>query len=157
MVARPALADLDAATREALGKGITEFNSWRFYDCHETLEDVWLEVGTKGEEGTLANFYQGIIKVAAGFHHLLRDNHHGAVTLLSDAFRLLETYRPATLGVDVERLLEDVRPCLERINELGPGRLSEFDRGMIPRIEWEQGTGNLQQGARSSERADESG
>jgi len=134
MTARPALTDLDTATREALAKGISEFNAWRFYDCHETLEDVWREVGSKGEEGTLADFYQGIIKIAAGFHHVLRDNQHGAVNLLSDAFRLLEPFRPETLGVDVDRLLADTRPCLDRIVELGPERLREFDRSLIPQI-----------------------
>ncbi len=89
MVARPGLADLDAATRDALARGIREFNNWRFYDCHETLEDVWREVGSKGDETTLADF---------------------------------------------ERLLLDLRPCLDRIVELGPERLREFDRAMIPRI-----------------------
>jgi len=136
MAVRPSLTDLDPDTREALAKGIAEFNSWRFYDCHETLEDVWREVGSKGEEATLADFYQGIIKIAAGFHHVLRDNYKGAVNLLSDASRLLERYRPVTLGVDVEQLLHDVRPCLDRILELGPDRLREFDRGMIPKIAW---------------------
>jgi predicted metal-dependent hydrolase len=138
MAAHPAFADLDPATREALAKGIREFNDWRFYDCHETLEDVWREVGSKGEEGTLADFYQGIIKIAAGFHHVLRDNHRGAVNLLSDSFRLLDRYRPTTLGVDVERLIADVRPCLSRIIELGPQRLREFDRALIPRITWRE-------------------
>jgi len=146
-MARPALADLDPATRDALEKGVREFNDWRFYDCHETLEDVWREVGGKGDGATLADFYQGIIKVAAGFHHVLRDNHKGAVNLLSDAFRLLDRFRPATLDVDVERLLADVRPCLDRILELGPVRLREFDRSMIPCIYWEE------EGARSKEPA----
>jgi len=138
MAARLTLTDLDPGTREALAKGIADFNNWRFYDCHETLEDVWREVGSKGEEGTLADFYQGIIKIAAGFHHVLRGNQKGAVNLLSDAFRLLEPYRPVTLGVDVERLLSDVRPCLDRILELGSERLREFDRGMIPQIAWDK-------------------
>jgi hypothetical protein len=134
MAARLTLADLDPDTRDALNRGIREFNEWRFYDCHETLEDVWREVGSKGDETTLANFYQGIIKVAAGFHHILRDNHKGAVNLLTDAFRLLERFRPVTLGVDVDALLAEVRPCLDRMIELGPARLREFDRKMIPRI-----------------------
>jgi len=136
MAVRPSITDLDPDTREALAKGIAELNAWRFYHSHETLEDVWREVGSKGEEGTLADFYQGIIKIAAGFHHVLRDNHRGAVNLLSDSARLLERYRPVTLGVDVEKLLHDVRPCLDRILELGPDRLREFDRGMIPKIAW---------------------
>src|SRR3989449_4599922 len=138
MAGRPSLTDLDRDTREALAKGIAEFNSWRFYDCHETLEDVWREVGSKGEEGTLADFYQGIIKIAAGFHHVLRDNYKGAVNLLSDGSRLLEPYRTVTIGADVEQLLRDVRPCLDRILELGPDRLREFDRVMLPRIAWDE-------------------
>jgi len=147
MADRPALADLDPATRDALVKGVEEFNAWRFYDCHETLEDVWREVGSKGEEGTLADFYQGIIKIAAGFHHVLRDNHKGAVNLLSDASRLLDCYRPVTLGVDVERLLAEVRPCLDRIIQLGPERVREFDRSMIPKIAWVgEGTGTKEEG-----------
>jgi predicted metal-dependent hydrolase len=110
-----------------------------FYDCHETLEDVWRETGAKGDGSTLANFYQGIIKAAAGYHHLLRNNYRGAVNLLSDTFRLLEPYRPATLGVDVERLLADIRASLERIEELGPERLAEFERSRIPAIAFDAG------------------
>ena len=123
----------------ALAKGIAEFNDWRFYDCHETLEDVWREVGSKGDDATLADFYQGIIKIAAGFHHVLRGNHKGAVNLLSDAFRLLDRFRPDCLGVEVERLLDDTRVCLDRISELGPERLAEFDRSLIPTIQFDPG------------------
>ncbi len=123
----------------ALAKAVTEFNSWRFYDCHETLEDVWREVGAKGDNATLANFYQGIIKVAAGFHHLLRGNHKGTVNLLADSLRLLAPFRPSTLGVDVEALSDQVRRCLERVDELGPRGLGDFNRSSIPRIEMPDG------------------
>ncbi len=115
--------------REALAKAIREFNSWRFYDCHETLEDVW-----RAEPGDLADFYQGIIKVAAGFHHLLRGNHKGTVNLLGHALTLLEPYRPSRLGVNVQRLIEEAGACYERARDLGPQRLSEFDRSTLPRI-----------------------
>ena len=152
MAARLTLTDLDPGTRETLAKGIAEFNNWRFYDCHETLEDVWREVGSKGEEGTLADFYQGLIKIAAGFHHVLRDNHKGAVNLLSDASRLLERYRPVTLGVDVERLLAELRPCLDRIIELGPECMREFDRSMIPKIAWVEEGGGTKEESRTVRR-----
>ncbi|HSP54932.1 MAG TPA: DUF309 domain-containing protein [Dehalococcoidia bacterium] len=120
---------------DALAKAVAEFNSWRFYDCHETLEDVWREVGGKSSNAELADFYQGIIKIAAGFHHVLRDNHRGAVLLLSDALRLLAPYPPRTLGIDLIALTEAVAACLQQIEALGPSRLREFDRGMIPSIE----------------------
>ena len=117
---------------EALAKGVREFNSWRFYDCHETLEDVW-----QAEDGRLADFFQGIIKVAAAFHHILRGNHRGTVTVLGDALTLLAPYRPACLGVDVGRLIDETSACYERIRELGPERIGQFDRSTLPHIEME--------------------
>jgi len=119
---------------EGFADGIRQFNAWMFYDCHETLEDIWRETGEKGDDSTLANFYQGIIKAAAGYHHLLRDNYRGTVNLLGDTFRLLEPYRPSTLGVDVDELLAGISASLERIRELGEGRLREFERERIPKI-----------------------
>ncbi len=118
------------AKRKALAKAVREFNSWRFYDCHETLEDVW-----RAESSDLADFYQGIIKVAAGFHHLLSGNHKGAVNLLGPALTLLEPYRPSRLGVNVQRLIDEAGACYQRVRELGPERLSEFDRSALPQIE----------------------
>ncbi|MEE8347180.1 MAG: DUF309 domain-containing protein, partial [Dehalococcoidia bacterium] len=97
---------------------------------HETLEDVW-----RAEGGELADLYQGIIKVAAGFHHLLRDNHKGTVNLLGHALILLDPNRPSSLGVNLPRLLEETDTCYRRVRELGPKRLAEFDRATIPRIE----------------------
>ena len=115
--------------RDALAKAVREFNSWRFYDCHETLEDVW-----RAEPGPDADFYQGIIKVAAGFHHLLRGNRKGVLNLLGHALALLEPYRPSHCGVNVAGLINEANACLERARERG---LAEFDRSTIPRIEAE--------------------
>jgi predicted metal-dependent hydrolase len=119
---------------EAFAEAIRQFNEWRFYDCHETLEDIWRELGAKTSESQLANFYQGIIKAAAGYHHLLRDNYEGTLKVLGDTFRLLEPYRPRTLGVDVDALLGAVRETLEQVQSLGPGGLRRFDRSRIPTI-----------------------
>ncbi len=137
MAQRPAEATPGPDILNPLAKAVQEFNSWRFYDCHETLEDVWHEVGGKSSQAELAGFYQGIIKAAAGFHHVLRDNHKGAVLLLAGSLRLLAPYQPQTLGIDVESLMDGVRECLGRINALGPQRLREFDRQTIPTIRLE--------------------
>ena len=127
-------------------KGVREFNSWRFYDCHETLEDVWLECGGKAIGGEarddLANFYQGVIKAADGMHHVLRDNHGGAVKVLGDVPRLLDAYRPRTLGLDVDRLLADLERVLAEVRRLGPERIGEFDRELVPSLVVESGEGS---------------
>lgn len=152
MTTRPSAARLDPHVHDALIKGIAEFNSWRFYDCHETLEDVWREVGSKGalrpfgpaqgrqaqgdRDIGFANFYRGIIKAAAGFHHVIRGNYRGAVNLLGDTFRLLGPYRPTALGIDVDRLLADIRRALDALESLGADRIAEFDRSLIPAIQF---------------------
>ncbi len=119
-------------------KAVGEFNSWRFYDCHETLEDVWRECGGKaasgGERDELADFYQGVIKAAAGLHHVLRGNHGGALKVLGDVPRLLSAYRPRTLGLDVDRLLADIERVTAEVRALGPHRISEFDRELVPSL-----------------------
>ncbi len=116
-------------------KAVGEFNSWRFYDCHETLEDVWRECGGKALSGDdrdeLADFYQGVIKAAAGLHHVLRGNHGGAMKVLGDVPRLLEAYRPRTLGLDVDRLLADVERVIAEVRALGPEGIGEFDREQV--------------------------
>ncbi len=124
--------------RAVLARGIAEFNSWRFYDCHETLEDIWREVGGKGQTAAaFANFYQGIIKLAAGYHQVLRGNHKGAINLLSDALRLLAPYQPSSMGVDVDSLLDASRRCLERIRDLDPADIAHFDRSLIPAMQFD--------------------
>lgn len=118
---------------------IEQFNTWRFYDCHETLEDIWRELGAKASEAQLANFYQGIIKAAAGYHHLLRGNYAGVLKVLGDTARLLSPYRPRTLGMDVDALLRAIEDTLAIARELGPDHIREFDRALIPRIDWQPG------------------
>jgi predicted metal-dependent hydrolase len=130
--------DASVVAPEGFADAIEQFNSWRFYDCHETLEDIWRETGSKGDERTLANFYQGLIKAAAGYHHLLRGNHAGVTKVLGDVPRLLKPYAPRTMGVDVEGLLAAVNETLEHVAELGPDRLRDFDRAGIPRISWDR-------------------
>ena len=118
----------------ALAKGIEEFNTHRFFECHETLEDIW-----RAEPRPLRQFYKGVIQVAAGFHHLRRNNWKGAVNKLESGSRYLEPFRPRYLGVDVERLIEEAGGCRSTILELGRERIAEFDRSRIPTIAFDRG------------------
>jgi len=122
---------ISAESRVALLAGIKQFNAWRFYDCHETLEDLWL-----AEETELAAFYQGIIKLAAGFHHLLRANQPGALKLLDGGLRLLEPFSTQCLGIDVAALVAGSRRCHREVAALGAERVREFDRSHIPVISY---------------------
>ena len=52
---------MEARYDPRLLKGIEEFNQGLYFQCHETLEEVWLE-----EQGEDRLFYQGIIQIAFG-------------------------------------------------------------------------------------------
>ena len=117
----------------ALAKGIEEFNTHRFFECHETLEDIW-----RAERRPLRQFYKGVIQVAAGFHHLGRNNWKGTVNKLESGTRYLEPFRPRYLGLDVQRLIDEARGCRSTILELGRERIAEFDRARIPAIAFDE-------------------
>ena len=96
------LPEPPAVSAPQLHKAVQEFNSRAFWECHETLEEVWLVTPYP-----LRFFYHCIIKVAVGFHHMSRHNRHGARVKLSDGVRLLHIFLPEYMGVDTGRLLDD--------------------------------------------------
>ena len=94
-------------------KGIDEFNQGLFFECHETLEEIWLE-----EHGEERRFYQGIIQVAAGYFKLEQGVPAGALKLWHTGLEKLEAYAPVYLGIDVESFVRAVRENLTELKTL---------------------------------------
>jgi uncharacterized protein len=92
-----------------LDKGIEEFNGGLFFECHETLEAIWLE-----DHGEDRLFYQGIIQVAAGYYKLQQGVLIGAIKLWRTGLEKLEPYGPAHLGVDLASLVSPTKDNLAR-------------------------------------------
>ena len=93
-----------------LDLAIAQFNWKQFWECHETLERIWLS-----ERYPLRLFYQGLIKAAVGLLHLYRNNRRGARLKLSDAVYTLAPFVPEMMGVDVIRLRNDMSERLALI------------------------------------------
>jgi hypothetical protein len=91
-------------------KGIEEFNRELFFECHETLEEIWLE-----DHGEVRKFYQAIIQIAAGYFKLQQGVPAGALKLWRTGLEKLEPYGPIFLGVNVESLADAVRDHLARL------------------------------------------
>jgi predicted metal-dependent hydrolase len=91
-------------------KGIDQFNQGLFFECHETLEEIWLE-----EHGEDRKFYQGIIQIAAGYFKLEQGVPAGAIKLWHTGLEKLEPYAPVYFGIDVESF---VRAVKENLTEL---------------------------------------
>lgn len=115
----------------ALRVAVAMFNAGEFFEQHEVLEELW-----HAEPGPIRELYQGILQVGVGFHHLGNGNYHGAVTLLERGLARLGTVPPDALGLDVAVLTVEASAARERLVELGPARLDQFDRERIPRIRW---------------------
>jgi hypothetical protein len=94
---------VSAEVRGAIEEGASLYNSGLFWECHEILERVWLREFPPRKE-----FLQGIIKVAAGYHHFQRGNWPGMSHLLEAGRGLLEPFRPSFLGVELEGFVSGV-------------------------------------------------
>ena len=112
-------------------KGIEEFNRGEFYECHEYLEEAWMQ-----EPRRVRFLYQGILQVGVGFYHLQNGNWRGATGLLRNGAVRLREFEPVTLGVDVAKLVRESERCLRELEELGRERIGEFDRSGVPKVEW---------------------
>ncbi len=88
-------------------RGIEEFNTKQFFECHETLEAVW-----KKETSPRREFTQGVIQTAVAFYHLGRDNRVGAIKLFQRALPRLRKFEPSCYGVNASALAQSVDDSL---------------------------------------------
>ena len=103
--------ELTSEQRLAFDGAVDQFNRGRFFDCHETLEGVWVRL-----RGPSRDFFQALIQVSVGFHHLGRGNRVGALRTFAKARDRFEAYPARYLGFNVagERArLEALREALE--------------------------------------------
>jgi predicted metal-dependent hydrolase len=122
-----------AACRETpppgLLKGIEEFNRGEFYQCHDTLEELWM-----AEARPIRHLYQGILQIGVAFYHLGRGRYRPALSLLQSGSDYLQPFSPICMGVHVDPLREGAFLCRSAVVKLGPEGLNEFDWTLVPRI-----------------------
>jgi uncharacterized protein len=97
-------------TQGKLAEGLNCFDSGAFFAAHEHWESVWLTA--QEPEKT---FLQGLIQVAAAFHHFQRGNHEGTVSLLRSALHRLDHYPEVYAGIAVAPLRAALRRWLETL------------------------------------------
>lgn len=96
---------------DELGRGVELFNERRFWDAHEAWEHLWLSA-SGGEK----QFLQGLIQLAAAYHHVQRGTSpRGAVRLFDAAMRRLEPFPPLHDGIDREEAISVARKHREQI------------------------------------------
>lgn len=119
----------------AFAKGVDEFNRGYFFECHETLEDVWM-----GVRGPSRDFLQGLIQVSVALYHLTGGNRAGAASLLRRALARFRKYPGSYWGFDLDAHRAEIERWLATI---GAGEAGSLDLAGLPkwRFTW-LGTGS---------------
>lgn len=111
-----------------LTRACAEFNAGQFFECHETLEELWQE-----ETGEVRDLYKGLIQVAAAYVHVSRGNATGALRLFATALAYLRPYRPGgAMGFDVEGVCGVCERARATVAIFGPGRHVDLDVSAVP-------------------------
>ena len=107
-------------------KGIALFNEHHFWHAHEAWEAIWLRAS--GEEKV---FLQGLIQLAAAYHHVQRRTFRGGVRLFDAALRKLERFADGYRGVD---RTEAVAVAIRHRQKIARGE--NIDAGEFPKLRY---------------------
>lgn len=78
-----------------LAHGIALFNGRQFYECHDVLEDLWLQESTDRQP-----LLQAIIQAAVAFHHFEHGRFGAARSMLLAAMDKLRNCPALSFGVE---------------------------------------------------------
>jgi hypothetical protein len=97
---------------EKFQRGVSHFNAREFFEAHEVWEEIWL-VESEPER----TFLQGIIQIAAAFHHYGRANPDGAESLLAAGIVKLSRFPAHHRGLAIEDLRASAKRWARSIGE----------------------------------------
>lgn len=121
--------DCDGSPSGAVLRAFGEFNRGDWYDCHETLEDLWI-----GSEDEPRWFYQGILQIAIALLHWSNGNYGGSVSLLISGVEYLQRVSPVCQRIEVATLVAEAESFREELVRLGPERMAELPETLIPKM-----------------------
>jgi hypothetical protein len=100
--------ELTQNQREEFVRGIGLFNTQKYWEAHEAWEEVWKE---RSEDARI--FLQGLIQAAAALHLMVNGTRlRGAMNNFDKSVSKLSAFPPHFLGIDVQRLRQDLRRCM---------------------------------------------
>lgn len=98
--------------KEKFELGLAHFNSRKFFEAHEVWEEVWL-VEAEPEK----TFLQGLIQLAAAFHHYERGNPSGAESLLASGIVKLSRFPETHHGLAIRELMAAAKQWARLLGE----------------------------------------
>ena len=106
---------LSREERELFDRGVQQFNDGLFFECHDTLEELWT-----GLRGSSRDFFQGLIQVSVGFYHLTNGNRAGASSMFERSLKRFSKYPPCYFGFDLDAQRAQIDAWRSRIEAEAP-------------------------------------
>jgi predicted metal-dependent hydrolase len=124
-------------------EGLELFNTARFFEAHEVLEDLWR--GLPGDRPSRKHL-QGLVQMAVAFHHWTTGNIEGSRSVLERALRNLTAAESSLPDIDLGRLRSEAEAWLRYLEHLQhiksglatAGRVTDFADATppLPVIRW---------------------
>lgn len=106
------------------------FNQRDFYDCHEALEELWLDYF-----GPDRRFYQGLIHLATAYQLLWRDRLPGSKARFASTINYLADYPEQHLGLDLKEVRENAKLWLSRLENDPSYSATKYNDSEVPFLE----------------------
>lgn len=114
-------------------EGLELFNQGEFYKCHDALEEAWMADKSAGR-----NLYRGVLQIGIAYFQIERGNYRGAVKMLMRVRQWLDPLPDTCRGINVADLRQNAAAVQQAITNLGPKRISEFDKSLFKPVVYEQ-------------------
>ncbi|MDA8173390.1 MAG: DUF309 domain-containing protein [Nitrospiraceae bacterium] len=97
----------------SVDENVEQFNKGLYFDAHERWEKLWRAEEDNGRKA----LFQGMIKIAAAFHHLIRGEAAGAAKLLESGLALVqrheELWETEFPGWNIGKFVKEVKTFTE--------------------------------------------
>lgn len=114
-------------------EGFRLFNSGKFFEAHEALEDAW-----NAEPGKVRELYRGILQIAVAYLHITRGNYLGAVKVYGRSQKWLKDWPAVCRGIQVDELRRNAQTVMDEVNRLGMERIGQINRSLLKPISWSE-------------------
>jgi len=114
-------------------RGLELFNRGEYFECHEVIEDLWLETP---ESDPWRDLYKGVIQAAAAIYQWDRGILSGARGLYRTSVGYLEKYRPEALGLDTRKLAAEMKTLFASIEKWDGQSALPRDAALTPVLEY---------------------
>ena len=108
--------------------GINLFNDKKFYEAHESWEELWTEFNLDD-----ALLIQGLIQLSVAYFHITNINLKGSKNLFNKSLPKLEKFKLKNKrNINVQEIIDIAEIALQKVISIK--NVNDFDWSMVPKI-----------------------